>query len=85
MNALREASCAVDTNILIFIAEATAESGFPPTLREIGEAVGLCSPASVQHHVKSLRCRGLVSWHDGACRTISVAPAGMKMIEEEQR
>ena len=37
--------------ILEVIEEAVREQGYPPTVREIGAAVGLCSPASVQGHL----------------------------------
>ncbi len=46
--------------ILDFIEEAVARQGYPPTVREIGAAVGLCSPASVQSHLSSLEAKGLI-------------------------
>jgi repressor LexA len=34
--------------------------GYPPTVREIGAAVGLGSPSSVAHHLRALQRRGLL-------------------------
>ena len=46
--------------ILDFIEESLARHGYPPTVREIGAAVGLSSPASVQSHLASLEEKGLI-------------------------
>jgi len=35
------------SEILDFIKKSVAKNGYPPTVREIGEKVGLASPASV--------------------------------------
>lgn len=40
--------------ILHYIQEEIQEKGYPPSVREIGEAVGLKSPASVHSHLKTL-------------------------------
>lgn len=41
-------------SILEFIQDKINEKGYPPSVREIGEAVGLKSPASVHSHLKTL-------------------------------
>jgi repressor LexA len=46
--------------ILGMIRESVAEHGYPPTVREIGAAVGLSSPASVQSQLAALEERGLI-------------------------
>lgn len=46
--------------ILEVIEQALHEQGYPPTVREIGEAVGLSSPASVQGHLRSLEAQGYI-------------------------
>jgi repressor LexA len=46
--------------ILQVIEDAVREQGYPPTVREIGVAVGLCSPASVQSHLASLEAQGYI-------------------------
>jgi len=41
-------------SILNFIIKEIKEKGYPPSVREIGSAVGLKSPASVHSHLKTL-------------------------------
>ena len=47
--------------ILEVIRAFTAERGYPPSVREIGERVGLSSSSTVQSHLKTLERRGLIS------------------------
>ena len=37
-----------------YIAACIREQGYPPSVREIGEAVGLKSPSTVHFHLKRL-------------------------------
>lgn len=37
-----------------YIAETTRQQGYPPSVREIGEAVGLRSPSTVHFHLKHM-------------------------------
>jgi repressor LexA len=46
--------------ILAVIREFTHERGYPPSVREIGERVGLSSSSTVQSHLKTLERRGLL-------------------------
>jgi repressor LexA len=46
--------------ILDFIAETVRERGYPPTVREIGEAVGLTSSSSVHAQLANLEKKGLL-------------------------
>jgi repressor LexA len=48
------------TRILEVIRDFTAEYGYPPSVREIGERVGLSSSSTVQSHLKTLEKRGLI-------------------------
>lgn len=43
-----------------FLAEYVDEHGYPPTVREIGEAVGLASPSTVHAHLANLERAGLL-------------------------
>jgi repressor LexA len=47
--------------ILEFIAATVRERGYPPTVREIGEAVGLTSSSSVHAQLANLERRGLLT------------------------
>ena len=46
--------------ILDFIARTVRDRGYPPTVREIGEAVGLTSSSSVHAQLATLERRGLL-------------------------
>ena len=46
--------------ILEFIGETVRERGYPPTVREIGEAVGLTSSSSVHSQLANLQRKGLL-------------------------
>jgi repressor LexA len=46
--------------ILDFIGETVRERGYPPTVREIGEAVGLTSSSSVHAQLANLEKKGLL-------------------------
>src|SRR5438067_7686979 len=46
--------------ILEFIREAVRDRGYPPTVREIGEAVGLTSSSSVHAQLANLERMGLL-------------------------
>src|SRR5579871_3930283 len=47
--------------ILDVIRAFTAERGYPPSVREIGERVGLSSSSTIHAHLKSLEKHGLIS------------------------
>ncbi len=55
-----------------YICSYTAERGFPPSVREIGSAVGLASPSTVHMHLKVLQERGLIRRDSKKPRTIEV-------------
>ena len=46
--------------ILEFVNRFVQENGFAPSVREIGEAVGLSSTASVSYHLNQLKAKGLL-------------------------
>jgi repressor LexA len=46
------------TAILEFISRHCRDSGYPPTVREIGLAVGLASPSTVHAHLAKLEAAG---------------------------
>ncbi|MBV9233266.1 MAG: transcriptional repressor LexA [Candidatus Eremiobacteraeota bacterium] len=47
--------------ILDVIRAFTAEHGYPPSVREIGERVGLSSSSTIHAHLKALERRGLIA------------------------
>jgi repressor LexA len=46
--------------IMDFVTEYVDGHGYPPTVREIGEAVGLASPSTVHAHLANLERAGLL-------------------------
>jgi len=51
--------------ILDYIIQMTRERGYPPTVREIGRAVGLASSSSVHFHLRALEKAGYLE-RDGS-------------------
>ena len=45
---------------LNYIAETVAERGYPPSVREIGEALGLASSSTVHSHIQALHRKGFI-------------------------
>lgn len=60
--------------ILDFIQQTHRERGYPPSVREIGEAVGLHSPSSVHAQLATLADRGYLRKEPDRPRAISVRP-----------
>ncbi len=59
--------------ILEFIADAVRDRGYPPTVREIGEAVGLTSSSSVHSQLANLERKGLLHKDPTKPRAIGLA------------
>lgn len=59
--------------ILDFIAHTVRERGYPPTVREIGEAVGLTSSSSVHSQLANLERKGLLHRDPTKPRAIGLA------------
>lgn len=62
--------------ILESIARTVAERGYPPSVREIGEAVGLASPSAVHHHLTALERDGLLERGSHSSRALRLTPRG---------
>lgn len=60
------------TAIYDFICTYTSKHGYPPSVREIGKAVGLASPSTVHMHLKVLEERGLIRRATNKPRTIEI-------------
>lgn len=60
--------------ILEFIREGVRERGYPPSVREIGEAVGLRSTSSVHNHLHQLQRAGYLRRDQSRPRAIEVLP-----------
>ena len=69
-----------------YIVSFTAAHGYPPSVREIGDHVGLKSPSTVHFHLKGLEEKGLITKAEGKTRAITVSggpgAAGRPVAEE---
>ena len=64
--------------IVEFIRETLRERGYPPTVREIGEAVGLTSSSSVHSQLENLERMGLLHKDPTKPRAIGLADESTK-------
>lgn len=55
-----------------YIARATQQQGYPPSVREIGEAVGLKSPSTVHFHLKHMEEMGIIAKGAGKGRAVTL-------------
>ncbi|MBM3477561.1 MAG: transcriptional repressor LexA [Armatimonadetes bacterium] len=68
--------------ILEFIAKATEEHGYPPTVREIGEAVGLKSSSTVHFHLRILADSGYLHRDGSLTRALRLSEKGQAISGE---
>lgn len=62
--------------ILQAIKEALVANGYPPSMREIGAAAGLASPASVQYQLQALEKKGFIRRDPSRGRALEVLLPG---------
>ena len=62
--------------VLEVIRDAVERRGYPPSMREIGEAVGLTSPSSVAHQLTTLERKGFLRRDPNRPRAIEVILPG---------
>ena len=65
-----------------FIAETIQEQGYPPSVREIGDAVGLKSPSTVHFHLKHLEELGVIGKSAGKGRAITLTEQPQESMED---
>jgi repressor LexA len=58
--------------ILEYIRKITRERNYPPSVREIGEAVGLASSSTVHNHLNQLERKGLIHRDPSKSRTVQL-------------
>jgi repressor LexA len=61
-----------------FLVDYVDQHGYPPTVREIGEAVGLASPSTVHAHLANLERAGLL-------RRDPTKPRALELVGRERR
>lgn len=60
--------------IVTFICDYLREKGYPPSVREVGDAVGLKSPATVHRHLSVLADEGRIVRDESKPRAIRIVP-----------
>ena len=68
--------------ILDFLADHARSHAYPPTVREIGQAVGLSSSSTVQNHLNALEQKGLIRRDPTKSRTVEVV--GLELRDTRQ-
>ncbi|NQU37114.1 MAG: transcriptional repressor LexA [Actinobacteria bacterium] len=68
--------------ILAVIRNAVEARGYPPSVREIGDAVGLASPSSVAHQLRVLEQRGYLRRDPNRPRALEVTMASDDTLGE---
>jgi repressor LexA len=71
--------------ILECIARAVAERGFPPSVREIADAVGLASTSAVHHHLMAREREGLLERGSRSSRALRLTSRGEAELESGSR
>src|SRR5215213_6650964 len=84
-HATRQGACAMDLDltkrqqeIFDFIKRHSAKYGYPPTVRDIGKAVGLASSSTVHAHLANLEKLGLL-------RRDPSKPRAIELLDRVQR
>ena len=70
--------------VLEFIDAEVRRRGYPPSVREIGEAVGLVSPSSVAYQLKELEKKGYLRRDPNRPRAVDVRMPSELSPEEEE-
>ena len=70
--------------VLQVIRDSVQRRGYPPSMREIGEAVGLTSTSSVSYQLSTLQRKGYLRRDIGRPRTVEVRLPGHPAIRPEQ-
>jgi repressor LexA len=70
------------TKILLAIKEAMEANGYPPSMREIGEAAGLSSPSSVKYQLEALEEKGWIRRDPSRGRALEVLTPGDERFED---
>jgi repressor LexA len=69
--------------IIEYIRHVTRVRNYPPSVREIGEAVGLSSSSTVHNHLTQLERKGVIKRDASKSRTVQLVEEGN--LEEKRR
>ena len=69
--------------ILDILKKLVAKNGYPPTVREIGEAAHLSSPATIHFHLTKLEEKGYIKKNDNKNRTLEILVPNEYLQQDE--
>jgi repressor LexA len=69
--------------ILGFITQYIQSNGTAPTLKQIAEAIGVSSLATVHEHLQALEAKGLIIRKSGKMRSIELAESNINLGQPE--
>lgn len=69
--------------VLEVIRDSVQRRGYPPSMREIGEAVGLTSTSSVSHQLRALQRKGFLRRDPNRPRAVEVRVPGATPVRTE--
>jgi repressor LexA len=72
------------SKILEFIKEEIRSKGYPPAVREIGEAVGLLSSSTVHGHLQTLEDKGYIRRDPTKPRAIEILDSTSEVLEPQK-
>ena len=72
------------TNILEFIKDQIRKKGYPPSVREIGEAVGLLSSSTVHGHLQTLEDKGYIRRDPTKPRAIEILDSSSDILNAKK-
>ena len=78
-----EKATAKQQEILAYIKNEILKKGYPPTVREICETVGLKSTSSVHSHLETLEKNGFIRRDPTKPRAIEICDDGFQMLRTE--
>lgn len=71
--------------VLEVIRNSVARRGYPPSMREIGEAVGLSSPSSVSHQLNALVSKGYLRRDPNRPRALEIVSPDADTLANPER
>lgn len=81
-NSASERGVWIREKILTVIIEYIQINGYPPTVREIGDWVGLASTSSVYTHLQKMDALGMIVLGD-SCSPRAIRVPGYKFVKED--
>jgi repressor LexA len=73
---------AAQREVLLIIRQFFREHSFPPTRREIGDALGVSSTNAVENHIYALERKGMLTRTRNTARSTVLTERGLKALVE---